>query len=190
MATPARIYNIPLRKAVLKAPRHRRANKAVIAVREFVIKNSKTSEVRIGKHLNLKLWAHGMKNVPNIIKVDAIKDDKGVVTVELFGAPKEVKMDTKKKVAETPAKKIAEKMQAMKPGKKVEEKKETPEKATPETTKATTKETKTVETATPTKETPKETKTAETPAKETSKETKPVDKKEIKTPLAPDSKKQ
>jgi ribosomal protein L31E len=150
VTTPARIYNIPLRKAGLKTQRHKRANKAVSTVRDFVIKNSKSSDVKIGKHLNLKLWANGIKNVPNRIKVDAIKDDKGTVTVELFGAPKEAKVEAKKKAAETPAEKIAEKIQAMKPGKKANEKtteavitKETPKEAPKETKPVAKKEIKT-----------------------------------------------
>jgi len=134
MVAAERTYTIPLRKEILKAPKYKRAKKAVSAVREFVIRHSKSSEVRIGKHLNKKLWQQGIKNPPHIIKVDAVKDDKGTIMVELFGAPKEVKKEAPKKKAETPAEKVAEKMESIKPGKKTIEAK-TEEKTAVEETK-------------------------------------------------------
>src|SRR3989338_997434 len=90
-------YNIPLRSEVMKAPRYKRAKKAVRAVREFLIRHSGSSDIRLGKHLNEKLWQQGIKNVPHFIKVDTIKDGKGTVTAELFGAPKEAKKEEKGK---------------------------------------------------------------------------------------------
>ncbi len=80
-----RVYNIPLRREWLKAPKYKRAKKAVTALREFIIKHMKAEDVKIGKHLNLNIWKHGIKNPPHHIKVRAVKDKKGLVKVELEG---------------------------------------------------------------------------------------------------------
>ncbi len=93
MAASEKTYTIPLRKGVMKSREYKRAKKAVSIIKAFITRHSKSSDVKIGKHLNLKIWEHGIKNVPCRVKVDAVKDDKGTVTVELFGAPKEVKKE-------------------------------------------------------------------------------------------------
>lgn len=49
----------------------------------------KSEDVRIGKYANEYIWRHGIRNPPHHIKVVAVKDEKGVVRAELFGAPKE-----------------------------------------------------------------------------------------------------
>ncbi len=80
-----RVYNIPLRREWLKAPKYKRAKKAVKALKQFIIKHMKAEDVKIGKHLNLEIWKHGIKNPPHHIKVRAVKDKKGLVRVELEG---------------------------------------------------------------------------------------------------------
>ena len=40
-----RVYNIPLRKEWLKAPRYRRSKKATAALKEFIVKNMKSSNI-------------------------------------------------------------------------------------------------------------------------------------------------
>ncbi len=97
----------------MKTKKYKRAKKAVSIIKEFIARNSKSSDVKIGKYLNLKLWEHGIRNVPGSVKVDAVKDDKGTVKVELFGAPKEVKKEEgkkgkEKKAAAAAAKKASE----------------------------------------------------------------------------------
>lgn len=91
-----RTYNVPLRKEWLKVPRYKRAKKAAKALREFIIKHMKPGfdekgkiNVKILSHANKDLWKHGIKNPPHHIKVNATKDEKGKVLVELFG--KEIK---------------------------------------------------------------------------------------------------
>jgi large subunit ribosomal protein L31e len=108
-----RTYTIPLRKGWLKAARYRRAKKAVNTVKEFLVRHMKSDDVRLGTHLNLEIWKHGMKNPPSRVKVNVSKDDKGVVRAELFGAPKfeEKKAEEKKGIV----KKIAEKVVGAKP---------------------------------------------------------------------------
>ena len=97
-----RTYNIPLRKEWLKVARYKRAKKAVKAVKEFLMKHMKSENVKVGKHLNLKLWEHGIKNPPYYIKVNAVKYEDGLVKAELFGfeideeKKEEVKKEAKK----------------------------------------------------------------------------------------------
>ncbi|MBW2969781.1 60S ribosomal protein L31 [Candidatus Woesearchaeota archaeon] len=107
-----RTYVVPLRKGWLKAPKYRRAKKAVNTLKEFLVRHMKSEDVRLGRYLNMELWKHGMKNPPSKIKVNVSKDDKNVVKAELFGAPvEEVKKPEEKKGI---VKKIAEKVSGKK----------------------------------------------------------------------------
>ncbi len=100
MADLERTYNIPLRREFLKVPRYRRTNKAVIALKDFVMKHMKTQDVRIGPYLNQELWKDGIKNPPHHVKVTVVKKaDK--VYVELTGKPMQAdKKEEKKTLAE------------------------------------------------------------------------------------------
>ena len=115
-----RVYNIPLRRETLKVPYFRKANKAIITIRKFISKHMKSEDVVLGKYLNLKVWEHGAKNPPGKIKVNAVKDDKGKVVVELVDAPKEKpKIEGKKKPAkeekkEKPAEKLEKEIEEVK----------------------------------------------------------------------------
>jgi len=95
-----RIYNIPLRKEWIKAPKYKKGKKAVKAAREFLQKHMKSNDVKIGKYLNMHILKHGMKNPPHHVKVTATKDDKGVVKAEIVGAPVVKTKEEKKKVKE------------------------------------------------------------------------------------------
>ena len=107
MAVLERIYNIPLRKEFQKAPMYRRAKKAVIALREFLMRHMKASDVKLGPALNHAIWARGIKRPPHHVKVTAVRDDAGVVKAELFG----VKSD-EKKTAQPAEEKKAKKAEA------------------------------------------------------------------------------
>lgn len=99
-----RDYNIPLRIATSKSPYYKKAKKAVSAVKIFISKHMKTKEVKIGHYLNIKIWEHGMRNPPHMVKVTAAKDEKGIVFVELLGAPKPApKVEQKKESGKKPA---------------------------------------------------------------------------------------
>ncbi len=112
-----RTYTIPLRKGWLKAPKYKRAKKAVNTVKEFLIRHMKSEDVRLMPELNLEIWKHGMKNPPSRVKVNVVKDDKGVVRAQLFGAKiAEKKTEEKKGIV----KKIAEKVTGAKPEIKTE----------------------------------------------------------------------
>ena len=116
MMAAEQTYIIPLRKEFQKAPKYKRAKKAVNAVREYVQKHMKTDDVLIGPKLNLKIWEHGIKNPPHHVKVTAVMDDKeGVARVELFGFEfkKKEKKEAKKK-AKGIAGKLQEKLEATK----------------------------------------------------------------------------
>lgn len=129
-----RTYNIPLRKDYRRAPRYKRAKKAVSALRIFLMKHMKSDDVRIGKALNLKLWEHGIKNPPHHVKVNVIKQDDGVVKAELFGAVPEVKRvnkrdkDAKKKEEKKEIKPVKEKAEISEKLETAKEEKETTEK--------------------------------------------------------------
>ncbi len=92
-----RVYNVPLRKKYQRAPRWKRTNRAVSALREFVMKHMKATEIKLGKYANTELWKHGIRNPPHHIKVNCQKDEEGLVKVELVGAPKEKPKEEPKK---------------------------------------------------------------------------------------------
>lgn len=76
-----RIHTIPLRREFNKVSRPKRAEKAVKALKDYVMKHYRTGNVRIGKDLNERLWSRGIKNPPAKVKVVALKKDD---LVELF----------------------------------------------------------------------------------------------------------
>lgn len=90
-----REYVIPLKKSVLKAPRYRRAKKAIKVIKEFLAKHMKvedrdTKKVKIDLYLNNEIWFRGIKKPANKIKVKAVKKG-GVVYAELAEVPEAVK---------------------------------------------------------------------------------------------------
>ncbi len=115
-----RVYNIPLRKEWLKAPKYKRAKKAVNTIKRFLVKHMKSENVKLGKKLNLKVWERGIKSPPHHVMINAIKDSENIVKAELVGfeygekAPEKVK---KKKVEKKEEEKTEEKLET-----KVEEK--------------------------------------------------------------------
>jgi len=116
-----RTYNVPLRRRWRYAPRYKKAKKAVTTLKEFIIKHMKPAKdekgrilLKIGKYANDEIWKHGMKNPPHHIKVDSKKDEKGLVTVELTGAPKEEEKKPKKKEEKKETKEEVEKKEKQK----------------------------------------------------------------------------
>jgi len=91
-----RAYNVPLRREYLKAPNWKRTPKAVRALKQFISKHMKSEDVRIGIYANQLLWKDGIKKPPHHIKVNAVKDDKGVVKVELVDLPGKAKREMAK----------------------------------------------------------------------------------------------
>ena len=118
-----RSYVIPLGRETLKVPPFKKANKAMQTIREFIVRHMKSTNVVLGKHLNMNVWKHGLKNPPHRVKVTASKDDKGKVTVEIVGAPKEIpKVEEKKKAPSKEGKIVKEAEYKEKPEEKIEKK--------------------------------------------------------------------
>jgi large subunit ribosomal protein L31e len=140
MATLERIYTINLRREFIKAPRYKKASKAIRAIKEFLKRHMKSDNIVIGKYLNQEIWKNGPKNPPHKVHIKVVKEE-DKVKAELVGAPEEPK----------------EKKETKKP-KKQETKKE--EKLEEKVTKEDTKETKKKSS------TKKESKTKEKPKQE------------------------
>lgn len=97
-----RVHIIPIRREVVRAPRWKRAKRAINIIREYVQKHYRTDDVIIGKHLNEKIWERGSRKPPMKVKVVAVKTDKRV-SLELeekYEEKKEEKKTVKEKVAE------------------------------------------------------------------------------------------
>jgi large subunit ribosomal protein L31e len=90
-----RIYTIPLSRAWI-APRKKRAPRAVRIVKSFIQKHMKIEaklataeeEEEVGRlvvsdEVNRKLWSRGIEKPPRNIRVRAVKDKEGVVTLYL-----------------------------------------------------------------------------------------------------------
>ena len=123
-----RVYNVPLRREYQKAPNWRRTPKAVRALRQFISKHMKSDQVLIGRYVNLHLWKNGIKNPPHHIKVNAIKDEKGAVKVELVELPGKAKRELEKqKEVDKKKEDIAKQKETEEKAKKEAEKKKTEE---------------------------------------------------------------
>ena len=96
MAEFEQTYNIPLRKEWRKAPRGRRAKRAISAVRSFVVKHMKSDVVLLGPNLNEKIWERGIQNPPHHVKVHVVRDKEGEVRAELVGFKFEKKVKEEK----------------------------------------------------------------------------------------------
>ncbi|HIH58827.1 MAG TPA: hypothetical protein HA360_04230 [Nanoarchaeota archaeon] len=87
-----RTYIIPLRKEWQKAPMYKRTKKATAATKAFLVKHMKIANVKLGRHLNMKLWSQGYRHPPHKVEVsvELIKDKEGdYVYAELVGVKKE-----------------------------------------------------------------------------------------------------
>jgi large subunit ribosomal protein L31e len=118
-----REYIVPLRKEWLKVPKHKRANKAVKALKQFIAKHMKVYDkdlrkIKVEQILNNEIRFKGMKKPPSRIKVKAKKYDNDIVKVELVDIPAHIKFaqlreekkksELKKKVKEKPVEKPEE----------------------------------------------------------------------------------
>jgi large subunit ribosomal protein L31e len=87
-----KFYTIPLGKAWI-SPRKKRAPKAVRIIRGFVEKHMKIRSEAVGEEeaeflvisneVNEKVWSRGIEKPPRKIRVRAVKDKEGVITVHL-----------------------------------------------------------------------------------------------------------
>jgi large subunit ribosomal protein L31e len=118
----------------VRAPRYKRSKRAMTALKAFIAKHMKSQNVKIGRHLNEFVWENGIKNPPHHVKINAVKEDDGIVKAELFGFKyEEMTKEEMEKAAKKPAKeeKVVEKVkdskkpelatEAVKKPKKIEE---------------------------------------------------------------------
>ena len=119
-----REYIIPLRRELNKVPSYKRANKAVKAIKEFLIRHMKVydgneTNIKLDRHLNEFVWARGIKQPVTKIKVKVRKEG-NIVYAELAEMSEHAKFKkaklerrsskasetkTKKKTEEAPEKK-------------------------------------------------------------------------------------
>ena len=89
-------YIIPLRKEVMKVAKYDRTKKAVIAVRQYLQKHTKSKNVLLGKELNKRLQKGGRKNVVAKVHVKVLQDE-DKYRAELIGFPIELTKDKEDK---------------------------------------------------------------------------------------------
>jgi len=131
-----REYVIPLRKEWLKVPEYKRANKAVKALKEFLVRHMKIydrdlNKIKIDITLNNEIRFRGMRNPPAKIKIKAKKYNNDIVRVELAEVPQVVRyrLERESRVKEVVKKAREEKKkegieEKVEEGKKAEEKEE------------------------------------------------------------------
>jgi large subunit ribosomal protein L31e len=76
-----RIYTIPL-KAVKKAPRWKRSNRAIALIRDYLIKHTKSKYIAIDTTINEKVWARGSQKPPSKIRVK-VTEEEDIIRAEL-----------------------------------------------------------------------------------------------------------
>ncbi|MGB7000630.1 MAG: 50S ribosomal protein L31e [Halobacteriota archaeon] len=76
-----RIYTIPL-KAVKKAPRWKRSNRAIALIREYLMKHTKSEYILIDTAINEKVWARGSQKPPSKIRVK-VTEEEDIIRAEL-----------------------------------------------------------------------------------------------------------
>lgn len=86
-AAAEQIYTIPLRE-VKDYPRWKRSNRAIAVIREYLSKHMKVDEtkVKINGALNEAIWAQGIQNPPNKIRVKATRAEEGFVQADIVGS--------------------------------------------------------------------------------------------------------
>ncbi|KYK37239.1 MAG: 60S ribosomal protein L31 [Theionarchaea archaeon] len=80
-----RVYVIPLRHAK-RAPRRRRAPRAINELRSFLQQHTKVDSIVISQGLNEWIWSRGIQKPPPRVRVKAVKvveDEQEFVIAEL-----------------------------------------------------------------------------------------------------------
>ena len=87
-----KFYTIPLRRAWI-SPRKKRAPKSMRVIKSFIKKHMKlraeaegeeeAEKLVISNKVNEKIWSRGIEKPPRKIRVRAVKDKEGVITVHL-----------------------------------------------------------------------------------------------------------
>jgi len=77
-----RIYTIPLRRAWV-SPRNKRAPRAIRLVKSFIQRHMKPEALVVRNEVNERIWGRGIEKPPRRIRVRAVKDREGTVTLYL-----------------------------------------------------------------------------------------------------------
>ena len=77
-----RTYTIPLRRAWV-SPRNKRAPRAIRLVKTFIQRHMKPETLVVRNEVNERIWGRGIENPPRKIRVRAVKDREGTVTLYL-----------------------------------------------------------------------------------------------------------
>jgi len=104
-----REYVVPLRMAFRIVPRYMKAKKAMTALKQFVAKHMKSTDIKIGRSANLEVWSQGIRNPPSRITIACRKYDSGTVRVEIKGVQFE---DLDKKAVEAEKAKASKSVKA------------------------------------------------------------------------------
>ena len=83
MANEENIYVIPLKNA-WRAPRKKRAKKAIRIIHEFVQRHFHVKYVRIDNEVNEFIWRHSIESPPRRVKVTISKEEEDLAEVKLF----------------------------------------------------------------------------------------------------------
>jgi len=77
-----RIYTIPLSRAWI-SPRKKRAPRATRLIKSFIQRHMKPEVLVVDNEVNEKIWSRGIQKPPRNIRVRAVKDREGTVTLYL-----------------------------------------------------------------------------------------------------------
>ena len=79
-----RIYTVPLSRAWI-GPRNKRAPRAIRILRNFIMRHMKIDEesLRISNEVNERVWSRGIQKPPRKIRIRAVKNKEGIVTIRL-----------------------------------------------------------------------------------------------------------
>ena len=113
-----REYIIPLRNEWKKVPRYKRANKAIKAIKEFLVRHMKIRDrdlkkIKVDKYLNETVWFKGIKKPPIKIKVKVVTEG-DIIRAELSEIPDKLKFKKlREEKREKRATEISEKKKSM-----------------------------------------------------------------------------
>ena len=77
-----RIYTVPLRRAWI-SPRKKRTPRAVRLVKAFIQRHMKPEALVMSNEVNERLWSRSIEKPPRKIRVRAVRDKEGTVTLYL-----------------------------------------------------------------------------------------------------------
>lgn len=116
-----REYIIPLRRRFKGTPRYKKTNKAVKAVKEFLVQHMKIrdkdlNKIKVDRYLNDFLWMRGIRNPPSKVRVKVSKEGE-IVKAELAEYPdklkfKKARLEKRSKKATEVAQKTVKKEEA------------------------------------------------------------------------------